>query len=98
MDNSDVEKLNTAIELVQSVRDKVDCHYCQSHVDIAIGLLRDIRDITEFNTLYKDDKEALDRLRALIQSENMLRILAMGSRLVGISRKIHIRIGKPKRD
>jgi len=94
MDNSDLEKLDKAVSLIREVRAKVDCHYCQSHIDMIINLIEDVRDITWFNTLYANDQIALDRLRDIIQSEGMLRILAIGSKIVGVTRKVRLRMGK----
>lgn len=88
----DIAKLRMAKNLILEVRDNIDCNYCRKHVDITLDMISDMMDITRLNLLYNDDPASLDKLREMIQSESMLRILAMGSRVMGLSRRLrHIR-------
>lgn len=86
--DSDVHELRTARDMISSVTAKIDCPYCRHHMDLILSLLDDSIDISRFNTLYRDDPAALQRYREIMQSERMLRLMAQGSRLVGMFRRI----------
>ncbi len=88
MDDNDVQKLRDAYRLIKEVRDKVDCKYCQSHMDIILMMIEDATDITKFNVLYGDDKEAIDKIRQLLQDEAIMRFIAIASRVMSLSRKV----------
>lgn len=85
---TDIEKLKKARQLVDEVSSHVDCQYCKSHMIVISDMIEDVADISRLNLLYGDDPAGLDRLRDMIQSENMLRVMAMGSKLIGIARRI----------
>jgi len=88
IDDMDVKALKDAKRIIQAVSDKIDCHYCREHVNLVLNLMDDIIDISKFNTLYTDDPDALNRYRQIVQSESMLRIMAIGSKIVGLQRRL----------
>lgn len=73
---------------IDTVAGHIDCHYCRDHMELINSLLQDVMDISMFNLLYQDNPDMLQRYRDIIQSERMLRVLSMGSKVVGIIRKI----------
>jgi hypothetical protein len=95
IDDMDVKALKDSKRIIENVSKKIDCHYCREHVDLVLDLLDDIIDISKFNTLYKDDPEALNRYRQIMQSESMLRIMAIGSKIIGLKRRLGHVFGKP---
>ncbi|MEM0099316.1 MAG: hypothetical protein QXN11_05790 [Thermoplasmata archaeon] len=92
IDENDINKLKQARQLIMEVIPKIDCHYCQSHLEYIINLLDDAIDISKFNILYADDAEALQNLRKILTEESTLRLLAIASKIVGFFRKIKMDI------
>ncbi|MEM0299116.1 MAG: hypothetical protein QW124_06705 [Thermoplasmata archaeon] len=92
IDEKDVNKLKQARQLVMEVIPKIECHYCQSHLEYIVNLLDDAIDISKFNMLYMDDERALQNLRKILTEESTLRLLAIASKIVGFFRKIKIDI------
>lgn len=93
IDENDIKELKDVSGRIAKIRDKIDCHYCREHMDVILNLLSDATDISKFNMLYSRDPDALNRLRDAIQSERMLRVLAFGSKMVGVARKIRLVVG-----
>jgi len=84
----DIDKLKQAKQLVNEVKQHIDCHYCQSHMDILIDMMDDVIDISKFNLLYSDDDKALNNLRHMLTDESTLRLLSIASKIVGFFRRI----------
>ncbi len=85
--DDDIQKLKQARNIINSVKEHIDCHYCQSHMDILANMMDDVIDISKFNLLYSDDR-ALENLRKMLTHESTLRLLSVASRLVGFFRRI----------
>ncbi|MEM3334183.1 MAG: hypothetical protein QW745_08300 [Thermoplasmata archaeon] len=92
INENDINKLRQAKQLISEVIPKIDCHYCQSHLEYIVNLLDDAIDISKFNILYANDEQALQNLRKILTEESTLRLLAIASKIVGFFRKLKINI------
>jgi len=88
LNDTDINKLKQAAELISEVADNIDCEVCKAHVDTTINMINDLEDITKLQVAYNGDPEAINKLMEMVQDEGTLRILALGSRLLVFYRKI----------
>ncbi len=88
MDQTDVEKLKQAYDLINDVRGHVDCEYCRKHIDTILMMIEDAVDIIKFNVLYKDDPKAIEKLRELLKDEAIMRFIAVASKIFMIGRVV----------
>lgn len=88
----DINTLVQARNMIDKVIPHVDCPYCRSHIETISDLIGDVTDISRLNLLYDEDPEALEKLRNMIQSENLLRLMAVGSKMIGWTRRFRHRI------
>jgi hypothetical protein len=86
--SEDIEKLKKSKELINEVLQHVNCKYCRGHLIMIMDLLDSATDISKFNLLYANDEKALEQWRHLMTESTSLRLLALGSKVVGFFRRL----------